>query len=190
MARRHGVTTDTYKKLIIDSGAIYKNYGEGGEALLGATRGGNTFTIETEYRIMEVDGAKGPVKGMRRITGVVVSIVANFLEISPTVLNLALPGSAVADYPVAPADKTHDSVTRALAIAIGDYYTNVAIVGEVTGNATHPIVCLISNVIADGNLEIAHTDNDEGVIPVTFKAHFDTSDLDTEPWEIRFPTIA
>ena len=70
MSRKHGVTTNTYKKLVIDSGAVYKNYGESGEALLGATRGGNTFTIEQEIRNMEVDGAKGSVKGFRRITAV------------------------------------------------------------------------------------------------------------------------
>ena len=189
MARQHGVTTDTYKNLVIDSGAVYKNYGEAGEALLGATRGGNTFTVEQEVRNMEVDGAKGPVKGFRRITNVTASITANFVEFSKEVLNLAMVGSDIADYPDTPS-KTHDQITRALEIAIGDYLTNIAIVGEVTGNSTYPCVAIIKNVIADGNLEISHAPNDESVVAVTFKAHFDSGDLDDEPWEVRYPTIS
>ena len=57
MARKYGITENTYKKLIVDSGAVYLNYGEAGETLLGATRGGNTFTIETEYRDISSKGS-------------------------------------------------------------------------------------------------------------------------------------
>ncbi len=188
MARQHGVTTNTYKKLVLDSGAVYKNYGESGEALLGATRGGNTFTIEQDIREMPVDGAKGKVKGMRRIIAVNPVIVANFVEISKEVLALALPGSSTADYPDTPS-KTHDQITRALEIALGDYATNIAIVGEVSGNDTYPCVCLIKNVIAGENLELGMAPNDEAVQAVTFQAHFDSADLDAEPWAIRWPEI-
>ena len=189
MARKHGVTANTFKKFVIDSGAVYKNYGTGGETLLGATRGGNTFSIETEYREMAADGAKGPVKGGKRITKVDAKIKANFVEISSAVLALALPGAAVSDYPNTPG-KTHDSVKRSLAIALADYVTNIAIVGEVTGNSTQPIIVILSNVLADGKFELGFTDNDESVLAVEFTAHFDASALDTEPWEIRYPTIA
>ena len=48
MARYHGVTTETVKRLFVDAGAVYVNYDEPDERLLGATRGGNTFTIEQE----------------------------------------------------------------------------------------------------------------------------------------------
>jgi hypothetical protein len=189
MARKHGVTANTYKKFVIDSGAVYKNYGTGGELLLGATRGGNTFSIETEYREMPADGAKGPVKGSRRVTKVVAKIKANFVEISAAVLALSLPGSAVSDFP-ATVGKTHDSVKRSLALALADYVSNIAIVGEVTGNSTQPVIVILSNVLADGKFEMGFSDNDESVIAVEFTGHFDPSALDTEPWEIRYPTIA
>jgi hypothetical protein len=190
MARQHGVTSNTYKKFVIDSGAVYINYGESGQALLGATRGGNTFTIETEYREMPADGAKGPVKGSRRITRVDASLTVNLLEMSATNIERILTGSAVADYPVAPGVKTHDSITRTLQVADADYFTNIALVGEVTGNSTYPAVFLLKNAISDGNFEIALTDAEEGVLAITFKAHFLPSTMDSEPWEIRFPTIS
>jgi hypothetical protein len=189
MPRQYGITSNTYKKFIVDSGAAYLNYGEAGQTVLGATRGGSTFTIETEYRDMPVDGAKGAVKGGRRITMVNATLTVNLLELSATFMAKALPGSTVADYP-ATIGKTHDKITRGLAIALTDYATNVALVGEVTGNDTNPAVFLVKNALADGNFEIAMTDGEEPVLAITFKAHFDPSSMDTEPWEIRFPTIA
>jgi len=182
MSRQHGVTVESYRRMVIDAGAVYKNYGETGELLLGATRGGNTFTIETEYREMPVDGAKGPVKGSRRITRVNAKIVANFVEFTETILGLALPGSASA------VDGDYTVITRALTLALSDYNTNIAIVGEVAGS-NDPVVCIIENVIADGNLEIALADNEEAVAAVTFTAHFDPDALDAEPWEIRWPDV-
>lgn len=184
MARQHGIVSDSYDRIVIDSGAVYKDYGLATEELLGATRGGNTFTIETEYRMVEVDGARGPVKGGRRITNVTARIVANFVEIQSETLVDALPGSSAADYPVG--SPTHDQITRATALAAADYLTNVAIVGEVAGS-TSPIVCGLDNVLADGNIEIAFTDKDESVLAVTFTGHYTAADLDSEPWFIRYP---
>jgi hypothetical protein len=187
MARYHGITENTYKRFVVDAGAVYKNYGETvGEALIGATRDGSTFTIETEYRQIAVDGAKGPVKGGQDITSVVAKISAKFIELSTDLIKTALPGSASADHPeVTP---THDEITRALQIALTDYLTNVAIVGRVSGS-NEPIICGIKNALALGGFELAQVDNDEAGITVEFTAHFDPADLDKEPWFIRFPKI-
>jgi len=187
MARKHGVTANTYKKFIVDSGAVYLNYGESDESLFGATRGGTSFVIETEYRDMPVDGAKGPVKGSRRITAVNAILTANFVELSSALLSRILPGSAVADYG---SPKTHDEITRALAIALTDYATNVALVGEVTGNSTDAAEFIIDNALVDGNFELGLTDGEEPVLAAQFKGHFDPASMDAEPWTIRFPEIA
>ena len=37
MARYHGVTTETVKRLFVDAGAVYLNYDETDERLLGAS---------------------------------------------------------------------------------------------------------------------------------------------------------
>ena len=183
MARQHGITSTTYTKFSIDSGAVYKNYGEAGQALLGATRGGNTFSLESEYRVMEADGARGKVVGGRRITNVDAKITANFLEIDDAILELALTGATNTD------NTTYKTMTRALTIATSDHVTNIAIVGELTGSASVPIVCMVKNAISDGGFELGFTDKDESVLSVEFSAHFDPSDLDTEPWEIQWPVV-
>ena len=134
MARKHGITEATYDRLVIDSGQVRLNYTDESDngTLLGATRGGNTFTLETEYKDMAVDGAKGPVKGGRRITKVTAKLVCNFVEIKTDILQLTLPGSSEADHPTE--TPTHDQITRALQIALTDYNDSIALIGQVSGS--------------------------------------------------------
>jgi len=184
MARYHGVTENTYKRFVIDSGAVYKGYvNESNRGdLIGATRGGNTFTIETEYKDMTVDGAKGMVKGGRRITRVTATLVANYIEIYTDLILRALPGSSETLV------TNHDKITRSLQLDDDDYMSNVALIGEVSdGDAVGPAVFVINNPLIDSNFEAALTDAEEVVIPVTYSAHFASTDLDTEPWEILWP---
>ena len=60
------------KPLIVinQRGRCLSNYGEVGERKLGATRGGTEFSIEKIFHTPEIDGAKGPLKGTRRVVEV------------------------------------------------------------------------------------------------------------------------
>lgn len=186
MTRRHGVDSTTFPNMIIDSGAVYLNYGESGEALLGTTRGGNTFTIETDYREMPVDGAKGPVKGGIRIIRSDATLIANFIKLSSTLMNRVLSGSDInADTPASP----YSQIIRSLQVELTDYATNVAIIGEVQGDSTNPVVVIVKNALCTGNFELAFTDADESLLVATFKGHYDPASMDSEPWEIRWPEI-
>lgn len=184
MSRSHGVTSTTTNNLIIDSGAVYLDYGESGEVLLGATRGGNTFSITTEYREMEFDGSRGPVVGGRRITRVDTKLTANIVEFSPELIQYALPGSTETD------NTTYMTIARALQLATTDHHTNVAIVGESSGAPSVPVVCRVLNPIVDGGFEMAFADKDETVLTLEFSGHFTVAAFDTEPWSIDYPVIA
>jgi hypothetical protein len=157
--------------------------------LLGATRGGNSFKIETEQRTMEVDGAIGMVKGGQRIVGVKATITANFVEMSKALFLLANPGATAADFP-ATEGKTHDLITRARDLLTTDHVTNIAIVGNSTYSTTGYVVVKLYNALADGNVELGFNDKDESVVPVTFQAFFDPTTLSTEPWAIYNPVLA
>lgn len=186
MSRYHGITDETYERFVIDSGEVRMGYTDTTDqgTLLGATRGGSTFTIETEYKDMPVDGAKGPVKGGRRITKVNVKLVVNFIEFSTDLLKLALPGSSEVLWPsVTP---THDEITRALQIVASNYKSNVVLIGEVSGTS-EPIIVGLKNALSDGGFEVSAADNEESVMKIQFTGHFDPSDLDSEPWFIRWP---
>lgn len=191
MPRRHGVTKDTYKRLVIDSGAVYKDFVSQAEpgTLLGATRGGSTFTIEPEVKDMVVDGAKGPVKGGRRITRLNVKLVCNFIEHSADLWLNAIPGSEFyhdETTTLVPSDAFHVEFRRSLEIALADYIDNIVIVGQITGT-DQAVVCGVKNALADGPFEMAFVDNEEAGLVVQFTGHFDPSALDEEPWILWYP---
>lgn len=183
MARQHGVTCSTTSNLIIDSGAVYINYGESSERKLGATRGGNTFTIEEEMRTMEFDGVRGQMVGSHRLLGAIPKITANIVEWDfQTFLDL-IPGSTKADI-----GTTHYRITRTIqTLASSLYLTNVAIVGECTASATNYVVCGIKNAVQLENIELPFNDKDETVASVTFSGCVPCNDLENEPWWIDYP---
>lgn len=191
MPRLSGVTTETVKRLWFDAGATYIDYGEATERLLGATRGGASFVIEQDVREMPVDGLPGPVKGFRRVIEVRARLTVNILEMTAANFAMILGGAEIADYPEAPAVKTHDSVKRSRIILPEDYLTNVALVGQISGS-DDPAIAIIQNALADGNLELTTTDREEPALEVQFTAHFsnDPDEFDFEPWEIRIPIAA
>ena len=257
-----GVTTETRKNLILDAGAVWLNYGVGGERLLGATTGGNSFLVEREVREIEVDGVKGKVKGLRRIITENATLTVNLKEMSSDNLVLALAGSEsddpliqtmyaeylgegtagtdsftaaeniivgsetlyvdgekaawvrgvdyniVGDSVETTSDTTinagehlsityryetaavgdHDIITSDADIELADYVDNVALVANVSGSSD-PIVCVVHNALADGNLELSLTDKDETVLEVAFAAHYDPAALTDPIYEIRYPKI-
>ena len=186
LTRRHGISTNSYKRFLIDSGAVYINYATSGTAnCMGATDGGNTFTIDTEYKDMTADGARGSVVGSRRITNVTVTLVANMKEIDNTkVIGYGLTGSDTTD------SGDYYTTTRSLEISTGDHLTDIALVGEVSGSEATPAVFICKNPISTGGFEISMTDKEESVIPITFTGHFAVAAMDTEPWEIRWPDFS
>jgi len=191
MGRWHGISGETYKRIIIDSGAVYKNFVSQASpgTLLAATRGGSTFTIEQEIKDMAVDGAKGPVKGSRRITKVNVKLVCNFISHDADLWQMALPGSEYsADFAttISPVDDYHVEFRRSMEIALSDYITNVVIIGQIQGS-DQAVICGLKNALADGNFEMAFTDNEESGLSVQFTGHFDPDALDEEPWILWYP---
>lgn len=185
----HGITSSTMNNLWLDAGKVVLNYGETTPAPrdLGATIGGNSFAIETEYKDIRPDGARGAVKGGRRITDVTSRLTVNLAEITKENLMLALPGSAsVAG--TAP-NTGYDIITRTRNLLDTDHVKNIAFIGTISGK-TLPVVIVLKNPLADGNLEISGEDKEEGTIEVQFTAHFDPAAMEVEPWEIRYPTTA
>jgi len=188
MTRKHGITADTYKKFIIDAGAVYTGFTDFTSlgTLLGATKGGSQFTIEQDVKEMEVDGARGPVVGSRRLTMVKATLVVNFIEHSLANLKKALVGSDSATFEV-----DWDKITRELVIEDADFLSDITLIGEVSGE-TNGLGISLANVIVDSNFELTFADKEEGVVAMTFTAHTTPellgADNDIEPWAILLPT--
>lgn len=183
---RHGVHADTDKRIIIDAGAVYwkatDDWTVGSPGyLLGATRGGNVFEINRTIRRMDPDGAKGPVKGFRRLEEVAATLTVNLLEITEENIQMMIGGS----------DLTAHVITGE-EIADEHYITNVVLVGTMSDPAlpgtTKPIILKLKNCLCDGPFSLGMAPKEEAVVAVVFTAHFLPTDLVTEPWEITYPS--
>lgn len=182
-----GFTTETVKRLLIGAGAVYIDYGETSQRLLGATRGGNEFAVEREIKTIEMDGARGKVKGARVLIEENATIKANLLEVTKENIRDALAKTTITPNTPVGYDTVKTDLTTSI-IPDTAHFKNVAIVGEISGSAT-PAVIIIKNPIGDGNLTIKTEDKNEAVLEVTFSAHYDPADFNAPIWEIRIPQI-
>lgn len=177
-----GFTPNTPNNLLIDAGAVYKNYGLANEALIGATSGGNEFAIAVKTRDVKVDGLKGTVKGLTRIISTDVTLKVNMLELTTDILKMALMGvvdSTGADY---------DIITGKTEIALTDYIDNIAIVGRLSGSLK-PVVIILKNVLSSDGIKFSNKDSTDNILPVTFTASIDPNTPTVSPYEIRYPKI-
>lgn len=181
----HGMTKKTFNNLLVDAGKVVLNYGIAGkERDLGATLGGNSFAIETEYKDTQPDGARGKIKGGRRIIGVAAALTTNVLELTLENLKAAIPGSEI----VEDTEAGYRSLRRTRDIEDQDYFENIALIGTISGSQK-PIIIILDNALNDENLEISAEDKEEAVTEIVFSAHFDPEATEAEPWEIRYPII-
>ncbi|MFW5855782.1 MAG: hypothetical protein ACOCVB_00765, partial [Bacillota bacterium] len=190
-----GVSKETVENMLVDAGAVYLiPDADGPEDLedpdnyerLAATRGGNTFTVEQEFREIEVDGIKGQWKGGKRIISVVPQITANVLEISTEVLKRAFPGADVDEEWPESTEATHDLITREGGLELADYIDYSCLVGNKHGT-DEPVICYIENGLQDDNIELSTEDEDESVPALTFTGHYDPEEPEKEPWGILNP---
>jgi len=175
-----GFTAATPDHLLIDAGAVYKNYGLANEALIGATSGGNEFAIANKTRDIKVDGLKGSVKGLTRIVSIDVTLKVNMLELTTDILKMSLMAnvdSTGADY---------DVITGKSEIALTDYIDNIAIVGRLSGSAK-PVVIIIKNALSSDGIKFSNKDSTDNILPVTFTASIDPNTPTVSPYEIRYP---
>jgi len=186
----HGITAETVKNMILDAGAVYVNYGETDERLIGATSGGNTFTVEREIKEIEIDGARGKVKGARRIISENASLTINLLEMSAENFKLALTAADLSDVmDEAGTTKIADKIKPRGKILDTDYLTNIALVTTVSGT-DQPCVIILKNALADDEIELELEDTEEGTPEITISAHYDPANLSEVPYEIHYPVVA
>lgn len=99
--------------------------------------------------------------------------------------DLAAEDEIVINYTYAKSSPDHTTITGG-EIEDSDYIDNVAIVGNVSGKSK-PVICMVKNALADAGFSLATAPRDEAVPSIVFTGHYDPDDLDTEPWEIRWP---
>lgn len=174
--KKHGITTETIKKMILGAGVIYKNLKYNTETSewtgtpLGATSGGIKFNWEATWLDVEVDGATVLVKGIsKQKVGEAAYIEGQMTELTEdilvTALHLVEDTSEDANYTKY---VTKDNVTET-----DDYLDNIAYVGTLSSGMN--IIIILPNAICTEAFEL-ETKNAE---QTTFAVRFDcTADLE------------
>jgi hypothetical protein len=176
MKRVFDPTAPDDNDIFLGEGVFYRDHGEAGERILGATAGGSKFEIMKEVRAIPVDGAYGEVKGLRRYTRYVPSFTVNLLKID----YLTLTDGVNADYSD---EGDYKEVTFRINLEDTDYLDNVTFVGnKLDGKAC---VIKIENVLNDGNIELEHKEKDELVSEMMYTGHYLRTALTTPPFEIH-----
>jgi len=167
----------TAEKILLGYGVVTV-----GTLPVGLTRGGSSFSVEREYREIEADGDRGPVKGRIEIDREVAKLNVNALELfSHDEMVKYYPGMMVTpDSEVTP---TIQTLRSTLKIALGDY-NDVTWVGKTKDGK--PVTIKIEDAINMENIEWTLEDKNEVVPSLGFTATYDEATRDTAPWNVDF----
>lgn len=192
---------DTFNKLQLNAGVLLKdlnyesvtdaaalktaiaNIISGGSSpigtLLGATRGGGTFTVTRETRTPEIDGMRYGFKGSDFVDSTDAYLSTTLLEVTPdNIADLLATGTAVTS-----GKKT--TVTMNTAITSSDYLTNICWIGDLADGQL-VLICL-KNAINTADFTFTYTDKGEGTLAAEFHARqAAVDDYDKAPFEIVF----
>ncbi len=180
-----GFNEKTMNHLLLDAGALYKNFGLPDQAIIGATSGGNEFDAKAKIRQIKVDGVKAAnAKGLEVIDDITTTLKCKFLEVTEEILKSAL----IADVDTA-SDTNYDVITGKTIISDSDYVKNIAWVGTISGSGK-PIIILIQNALCLDGLQLKAEDSKDNTLDVTFTAHADPVTPQALPYKIYYPKLA
>lgn len=191
-AGKNGVTANTPKNIPFGAGTIHKNlkYTEGtgwnfDESIVGATSGGSKYSVTPEVKQVELDGALVRVKDLDKKTGESAKMEINFAEYSLDLIKATIIGKEVASE-----DNTYTKIVTKPDIEEGDYWDNIAFVGETLKG--QKIIVILDNALCTSGFEGEGKNKENGTMSVTFECSADLDEnagLDVLPVEIYYPTI-
>ena len=189
-AGNNGISAKTVENIQFGAGTIHKGLkNEGGTwnfeaSCVGATKGGSSLKIVPEFYTVSPDGSSVAVKDFKRKIGETATMDVNLLELNADMLKASVIGedgeSDVTGYNLI---KSKDAIEE------GDYWENIAFVGETLDNKN--IIVILPNALCTSSLSIEGKNNEEAVGKFTFECHGDANDsLTTLPYKIYYPANA
>ena len=187
--KKHGITTDTIKKMILGAGVIYKNlkYSQNDwtGTPLGATSGGIKFNWEAQWLDVEVDGATVLVKGIsKQKVGESASIEGQMTELTEDILVTALHLVE---------DESDDSnytkyVSKENITEDDDYLENIAYVGTLSSGKN--VIIILPNAICTEAFELETKNAEQTTFAVKFEctADLENNTLNKLDIELYYPT--
>ena len=150
-----------------------------GTDLLGATRGGGSFTVTREIRSPDADGRRYGFVGDSFVDSVEAQLSTTLIEITPDNIVTALPGASKTT------SGAKTTITLGTPIGTDDYLTNICWIGDLA-DGRYVLICL-KNALNQADFSLTFTDKGEGVLPVEFHAkQAGVNDYDNAPFEIVY----
>ena len=189
-----GLRSETFKKLQLNAGIVLKDFdysaittasalktavaaAKTAGNMLGATRGGGTFTATRETRSPEVDGKRYNYKGGMFVDSIDAYLSTTLLEITPDNLVTALGTGEATTSGAKTTIKMHTAIDD------DDYIENICWIGD-TAEEGFVIIALL-NAINMADFSLTYADKNEGTLPVELHATQDeVDDYDYAPFEI------
>jgi hypothetical protein len=186
----NGVSAKTIENIQFGAGTIHKglkyttNTWNFDESCVGATKGGSSLKITPSFYKIEPDGSTVAIKQFNKKIGEVATLEVNFLELTKDLIKSATIGQDGTS-----ADTNFDLIESKDAIAEGDYWDNIAFVGETADGEN--IIVILDNALCTSGLALDSQNNAESVGKYTFECHADADQsLTTLPWHIYYPKRA
>lgn len=183
----NGVSAKTVKNTLFGAGTIHKGLKYEGSSwnfdasCVGATKGGSTLTITPEFYSVEPDGSTVAIKDFKRKVGETATLEVNFLELTKDLIKSAVVGAEGTS-----TDTNYEVIESKDAIVEGDYWENIAFVGETLDGEN--IIVILDNALCTSGLALEGKNKEEGVGKYTFECHADATDsLTTLPYHIYYP---
>lgn len=194
-----GYNANTPDKLLLDAGAVFKNFIVGTDTYasakaagkcLGATQKGSEFSAVPQIRRMEIDGVHTRTKGDTLIDGWDVYLKTTLVEMTTQTLKLAL---GVGDSAASSTATGYDEITARDTITDNDYTTNITFIGNILGE-DNPIIIQVFNAFHEGGLTITNEDKNNAAVECQFYGYLDPTVYDSvensiaPPFKIFRPT--
>lgn len=185
--KKHGITAETVKKLVLGAGVIYKNLkfadNDWSGTVLGATSGGIKFNWEAQWLDIEVDGATVLVKGVsKQKVGESASIEGQMTELTEDILVTAMHLTESTSE-----DSKYKKFISKQNISEDDYLENIAYVGTLSSGKN--IIIILPNAICTEAFELETKNAEQTTFSVKFEctASIENDTLDKLDIEIYYP---
>lgn len=190
MPLKTGLTDRTITNLQLNAGVLCTTYSKGTpieeDDIIGATRGGGSFTAVPTVHQAAVDGAPTYTKGLERVDDWVVTLNATMIEVNDEAISRAL-GVGVVKTETG-SGTTKDTVFTVKRTVNDADYKDLYWVGDLSNGQN--VVIKIKNALNTSGLNLTFTDRGEGTYALALIGHFTVDDLDTAPFDITFERAA
>jgi hypothetical protein len=170
------VTSSTPANLVIGAGDVFLDGAD-----VGATVDANTYTIEQEWTVPDLNGVPGELMGTRYKNSEAVRLGVSIPEMTGAKLIAVLPGWDTATVGTITTIDS-DDVRR---VATADYHDWILQVDGLSGKQFN---FYADNAVNDGGLEMEATDDGTLAMRAELMSTWDAADVTTSPHRIRIIT--